>query len=455
MQSARVEREQPVPASCPRPRGLEGASGALMPDLASNAPIGLGGPHQQAQLLRVRELLAEVLPRNSFWRRRLSGVEPPEDIEGYRKLPFTSNRELSQDARSRPPFGSNLTYGLEAYTKYHQTSGTMGRPLAILDTASSWDWWGRCWGSVLDACGVEEQDRAFFAFSFAPFIGFWSAFDAVGQRGALAVPGGGASTTGRLRLLLETGCTVLFSTPTYALHMAQVAQRLGIDLAGSAVRKAVLAGEPGGSLPAVRRRITEAWGAQVYDHAGSSEIGAYGIPCPQGRGIYVNEQEFVAEVVEVGGSQPVGDGETGELVITNLGRWGCPVIRYRTGDLVRARREGRLLLEGGLLGRVDHMILLRGVNLHPSAIEEAIRREAGGAEFRITVTRRGEMDEATVEVEASPEACQAIRTEIRELFGVRVEIRDASPGTLPRWESKARRFRDLRQQFKRAVPSPR
>ena len=156
------------------------------------------------------------------------------------------------------------------------------RRCASWTRAESWEWWLCCWAKVLDACGVTGADRAFFAFSFAPFIGFWSAFDAVSRRGALTVPGGGADSSRRLRILLDTGCTALFCTPTYALHLAETARREGIDLAASSVRCAVLAGEPGGSIPAVRQRIAEAWGAVPYDHAGASEIGAYGIPCPQG-----------------------------------------------------------------------------------------------------------------------------------------------------------------------------
>ena len=159
----------------------------------------------------------------------------------------------------------------------------------------------------------------------------------------------------------------------------------------------------------------------------------------------MNEREFIAEVLAVNSEEPVADGDTGELVITNLGRPCCPVIRYRTGDLVRPRRlpEG-LLLEGGILGRVDQMMLIRGVNLHPSAIEEAVRRAAGKAEFRITVTREGAMDEAEVEVEASPEACRLIAEDVSSTFGVRVGVRDVERDSLPRWRAKAKRFRDLR-----------
>ncbi len=412
----------------------------------TSSPPGLAELDRWDQLDRVQEMLPAVLASNPFWQERLNGTATPRDAEGFRRLPLIANQDLSVDMREHPPFGSNLTYPIESYTKYHQTSGTIGTPLLVLDTARSWEWWCDCWDAVLDSCGVRSGDRAFFAFSFAPFIGFWSAYDAIARRNLLSVPGGGASTARRLRLLVETGCTVLFSTPTYALHMAEIAERDGIDIAGSSIRCAILAGEPGGSLPAVRQRISEAWDAGVFDHAGASEIGAYGIPCPDGRGVFINEREFVAEVLGVGDEAPVSDGQTGELVLTNLGRWGCPVIRYRTGDLVRPVRvaEG-LLLKGGVLGRVDQMMLIRGVNLHPSAIDEAVRREADNAEFRITVTRNGAMDEVEVEVEASAPQCRAIAEEVRNSFGVRVEVRGVPHASLPRWQAKAKRFRDLRE----------
>ena len=397
------------------------------------------------RLDRLRRMLSAVLAANDFQRDRLGAAPRVDSPADFRRLPLCAKAELADDARKNPPFGSNLTYPPERYARYHQTSGTTGAPLRILDTAESWEWWLRCWAKVLDACGVTGADRAFFAFSFAPFIGFWSAFDAVSRRGALTVPGGGADSSRRLRILLDTGCTALFCTPTYALHLAETARREGIDLAASSVRCAVLAGEPGGSIPAVRQRIAEAWGAVPYDHAGASEIGAYGIPCPQGRGMFVNEEEFIAEVLDPATLEPVEEGETGELVLTNLGRWGCPAIRYRTGDTVRPRRvaEG-LLLEGGILGRCDEMILVRSVNLYPAAIEEVIRRVAGTAEFRITARREGQMDEVDIELEAAASVCGKVRQEIRNEFGIRAPVRPLDRGALPRWQGKARRFRDLR-----------
>ncbi len=416
-----------------------------MRNVVASHPAGLAGLDRFEQLPRLEAMLAEVLAKNAFWRERLAGHEIPRSAEEFRRLPLTSNRDLSADVVDHPPFGTNLTYSTESYCRYHQTSGTIGKPLPILDTEASWSWWCDCWDAVLDASAVSPGDRALFAFSFAPFIGFWSAYSAVARRGIFSVPAGGASTLRRLHLIRSLGCTVLFCTPTYALRLVERAERSGIDTASSTIRTLILAGEPGASIPATRSRLETAWGAEVFDHAGSSEVGAYGIPYGKGLGILVNEREFIAEVLEVGGTTPVEDGETGELVLTNLGRWGSPVIRYRTGDLVRpARIEEGLLLEGGGLGRIDHMMLVRGVNVHPVVIEEAVRRWAGTAEFRITVRRSGAMDEVDVEVEADPTTCRSIADDVRSAFGVRIAFASVPRESLPRWEAKSRRVRDLR-----------
>ena len=407
------------------------------------------GIHTAAQLDRLRALFDEMLGTNRFQSARLGSV-PEIDKETFFRLPFLTKQELVADQAAHPPFGSNLTYPLERYTRYHQTSGTSGEPLRVLDTPETWDWWGRCWLEVLRGAGVTERDRAFFAFSFAPSIGFWSAYHGVSMLGAMTISGGGADSVQRLKLIAETGSTVLLSTPTYALHLAEVAAREGIGLASSTITRAIHAGEPGAGIPATRRRIEQAWGAKVFDHAGASEVGAFGVGDEEGRGVYVNEDEFIAEVIDPATLEPVEEGTDGELVITNLGRGAWPVIRYRTGDWVRARRvrsgemRGRLLLEGGILGRVDDMVTVRGVNVYPSAIEDVIRSISGAGEFRIVASTFAEMDEIGIEVEGDSAVSKAVARRIRDKIGLRVDVKPVEAGSLPRWEAKARRFDDRR-----------
>jgi phenylacetate-CoA ligase len=300
--------------------------------------------------------------------------------------------------------------------------------------------------------GITAADRLFFAFSFGPFLGFWTAFDAAGQLGCLCLPGGGMSSAARLRFLLDNDVTVVLCTPTYALHLAETSQQQGVPLAGSSVRALIVAGEPGGSIPATRARIEETWGARVFDHSGLTEVGPVAIECPEAPGgLHVLEGHHVAEVIDPDSGQPAPPGQVGELVMTNLGRLGSPLLRYRTGDLVqpdpRPCRCGRtfLRLDGGILGRVDQLIHVRGNNVYPSALEAIIRRFPEVAEYRIKVDRSGALTALRLEVEprsvdAGKEVAAQIGDAIREQLLFRAEVTVVPPGSLPRHEMKAQRI---------------
>lgn len=409
----------------------------------------------RSQWDRLNGMLGEVLRTNEFYRGKLGGALPAlETREQLSRLPFTTKQELVDDQLRRPPFGSDLTFPLERYVRVHQTSGTTGRPLYWLDTDESWDWWGECWKAVFRAAGVGPGDRVFFPFSFGPFIGFWSGWEGARKVGALAVSGGGQTTRQRLGSLVDYGATVLVCTPTYALHMAAEARRAGMDLAReSSVRVTVHAGEPGASIASTKRRIEEAWGARCFDHTGATEVGAFGFACnAPGEWVHVNEDEFVAEVVDVDGGEPLpADGGRGELVLTNLGRVGSPVIRYRTGDLVEARRgpcacgRSSLALDGGVLGRVDDMVVVRGVNVFPSAVERIVRQFPEIEEFRVDVRETEGLAELKVTVEPGPSESPAgleegVTRSILDNLRIRPTVEVAPPGTLPRFELKARRF---------------
>jgi phenylacetate-CoA ligase len=311
------------------------------------------------QLQRVIALLDEVLPRNAFYTRKLGAERRIACWDDFRALPFTTKTELAEDQLACPPYGTNLTYPIERYIKFHQTSGTTGKaPIRWLDTEESWDWWARCWGHVFRGAGVGPGDRIFYAFSFGPFIGFWAAYEGARKVGAMTMPGGGMQTEQRLQAMRDNAVTVLCCTPTYALRMAEVAEQMGIVLADIGVRATVHAGEPGASVPGVRARIEQAYGAKCHDHTGMTELGATGFTCQEQDGVHLIESEFVFEVIDPNTGQAVGEGEQGELVATNLGRAGMPLIRYRTGDLVELDpspcRCGRTFarLRGGILGRV-------------------------------------------------------------------------------------------------------
>jgi phenylacetate-CoA ligase len=270
--------------------------------------------------------------------------------------------------------------------------------------------------------------------------------------GHLCIPTGGLSTGARLQMILDNKVTVICCTPTYALRMVEVAQENKIDLKNSAVRALIVAGEPGGNIPETRKRIEQGFGARLFDHTGMTEIGSLGIECLENPGgVHLLESECIPEVIHPQTLKHVKDGELGELVITNLGRLGSPVIRYRTGDLVRMSRKlcscGRCFarLEGGILGRVDDMFIVRGNNVFPSAMESIIRRFPDVAEFRVEVYDQGGLSQVAIELEPQPSAdgadlCRRVGAAISDALSFRAEIRTVSPGVLPRFELKSRRF---------------
>ncbi len=401
------------------------------------------------QLDRLNNLLKTVLPQNSFYAEKLTGLKLPlESHQQLAELPFTSKDELVR-GRHDLDAAANLTYPLERYVRYHRTSGTHGRPLIVLDTADDWQWWIDTWQFVLDAAELGPQDRVVMAFSFGPFIGFWSAHDAVVARGALVIPTGGMDTLSRLEIIRGSGATAVFCTPSYALRMAEVAADNNVHLTALQVRKIVVAGEPGGSLPAVRDRIEAAWNAKVIDHAGASEVGPWGYAEIHGRGLRVVESDFIAEFLSVESGRPAGEGELSELVLTTLGRAGCPVIRYRTGDLVRPTwkvpgTNRFVLLEGGVLGRSDDMLIIRGVNVFPSSVEQILRSFPEVVEYRMTAQKAGEMDALSIEIEDHLNDPQRVATELRLRLGLNVDVRCVPIGSLPRFDGKGKRFVDER-----------
>jgi phenylacetate-CoA ligase len=415
------------------------------------------------QRRKLAAMFGAVRATNPFYRQKLADARIPAGCETIEALPFTTRAELEADQAAHPPFGTNLTYPLSCYSRYHQTSGTGGRPVRWLDTVESWGWFKRCWRYIYRAAGVGvapgggREDRLLFPFSFGPFIGFWAAFESAASMGLLTIPAGGLSTTARLRMLLDNEVTVVCCTPTYALRMAEVAAEQNIDLARSAVRALFVAGEPGGNIPETRSRIESAWGARLFDHSGMTEMGAVSFECAENPGgLHVTESEFIAEVVDPETLKPLPDGSTGELVLTNLGRWGSPLIRYRTGDQVRLTRaddsKGRCAcgrwfarLEGGILGRIDDMFIVRGNNVFPTAVEAVIRRFPEVAEFRLTVLEGGPLTQVRLEIEpaagVAPDGLVArVAHSVQESLSFRADVAHVPPGTLPRFEMKAKRF---------------
>ncbi len=418
-------------------------------------PLAPGGARTGATRVETRldTLLAAILPGNPFYSAKLRGIGPGSPLSS---MPFTLKRELIDDQAAHPPYGSNLTYPLDRYTHFSQTSATTtGTPLHWLDTPESWDWMTANWLRVYQAAGVGPGDRIFFAFSFGPFLGFWVGFEAAARLGCLAIPGGGMRSAARLRTIVEASATVLCSTPTYAIRLAEVAAEEGIDLAASKLRTLIVAGEPGGSVPATRGHISKLWrGARVVDHHGMTEIGPVSYGCPKRACVlHVIEDSYIAEVIDPITGHPVPRGVAGELVLTNLGRLGSPLIRYRTSDIVQAAPEEQcecgsrdLALNGGILGRTDDMLVVRGVNVYPSAVENILRGFDAVGEYRVEIQNQRTLPELSIQVEAAPahahDATLTHRLEaaLTNAFALRIPVTLVPQGSLPRYEMKARRW---------------
>ena len=401
--------------------------------------------------------LALLRKQNAFYRKKLESVTlPVSSLDDFLGMPFTTKQELVEDQADNPPYGTNLTFEHDAYTRIHATSGTTGRRLTCLDTNESWAWFTFCWQEIYRAIGINREDRIFTAFGFGPFVGFWAGYEAAQQIGALAIPGGAQSSEQRLHWLMEARATVLLSTPTYALRLIEVARENNIDLRTSAIRNTIHAGETGANVASIRAQIESAWGARCWDHAGMSEVGAWGYQCRDDQGLHLLESEFIAEVLSVDTGEPVGEGETGELILTNLGRWAMPALRYRTGDVVQwvstpcTCGSPFIRFPGGILGRVDDMIQVRGVNVYPSAVESIIRGAPAVVEFQVEISKERGMWELHIDLEVAPGAdSEAIRAGVAEALGnqlgIRATIEIAEPSSLPRYKLKARRFRFKRE----------
>ena len=405
-----------------------------------------------SRLRRLNDLLALVTERNPFQRTRIGGPTQLDAIDDLRRLPFTRKQDLLDDQRAHPPFGTNLTFGLNRYGHLNQTSGTTGQTLRVLDTDRDWEWWSAGLAHHLRAAGVGPDDRVALAYSFGPYVQFWASYAGVTGVGAMAIPLGGMDSVQRLTTIADYEATVFMATPSYAAHLAKVAAQNGLTAALSSVARIVCTGEPGASLPAMRERIETAWEARCYDHAGAAEAGPFAYPCAAAGGLHLYEDEFVCELIDSQGDEPVADGQLGELVVTALGRTGFPVVRYRTGDLVCATTEpcpaahpGRWLRDG-IPGRADDMVVVRGMNVFPSAIEQILRETTELGEFRITFYADPHaMDEVKVEAELPrPGDARLIQTRLRQRLGLRVRIVPVKPGILPAHTHKARRVADLR-----------
>ncbi len=432
------------------------------PVLETLDPEGL----RRLQLAKFQRLAAWAYARSPFYRRLFqeAGLEPG-DIKTWddvSRVPKVDKARLQAAQVEGPfPYGSRLCVPLTEVSQFHQTSGTTGRPVYQADTWADWEWQSECWSYILWAQGYRPRDRVFLAFGYNVFIAFWCGHTAAEKVGCEVVPGGGLDTAARVLKMQELRPTALMGTPTYLLNMARVAHEdLGIDPTGLGVTKITCAGEPGASIPATKARLEAAWGAKVFDHAGATEIGAWSYECAeQPGGMHVNQGMFLVEIEDVVTGRKIDEpGRPGRLIITAFDRRAQPCLRFDAKDIIQWAEApcpcGRTfpLIAGGVLGRADDITKVKGVLLSPGSIEAVVRGfDELGHEYEVVVERQGDRESITLKVELRPgaEGAEAavlarLANELRLKTNLGYGLEVHPYGSLPRYEVKARRFKDLR-----------
>ncbi|MFO8240564.1 MAG: AMP-binding protein [Dissulfuribacterales bacterium] len=427
-------------------------------------------PHSEIRRLQLRKFqrIFKWTYDNSRFHRRLydqAGVRPSDihSFDDIRRIPCVEKSMMRSVQRKDPfPYGDPLAVPLEEVVEFRQTSGTTGQPVYQADTWQDWEWWAESWAYIMWAQGYRPKDRVFLPFGYNVFVAFWAAHYATEKLGAEIVPGGVLDTQARILKIQELQATAMMATPTYVLSMADTArQKMGIDPRELGIQRITCAGEPGASIPSTKQRMEEAWNAKVYDHAGATEIGAWCYECEeQSGGLHVNEAFFLVEIQDIEtGEYIVEPGRRGKMIITALDRIGQPCVRFDSKDVIEWQEEscpcGRTfrLIKGGVIGRADDITKVKGVLLSPSAIEEVVRGVDGlGDEFEIIVDKVGDIDRISLKVEidkGKEDQRTAIETELKDQLRLKTNLRYKLEfhdyGTLPRYEVKAKRFKDLRK----------
>ncbi len=422
---------------------------------------------ERLQLEKFKRIFRWTWERSRFHRSLYdrAGITPDDirSLADVRRVPKVEKSMLRGIQRKDPfPYGDALCLPLDEVTEYHQTSGTTGQPVYQADSWTDWEWWNECWAYVLWSQGYRPRDRVFLPFGYNVFVAFWAGHYAAEKIGCEVVPGGVLDTQARILKIQEIQATAMMGTPTYLLGMAETARtKMGLDPRELPVGKITCAGEPGAGIPATKKRLESAWNARVYDHAGATEIGAWSFECRhQPGGIHVNEAFFLVEVEDMDTGEIIEEpGRSGKMVITALDRRAQPCVRFDSKDVVAWAEEpcpcGRTfrVLSGGVIGRADDITKVKGVLLAPSAIEEVVRGMEGlGDEYEVVVERTGDRESITLKVEIAPEARERqkevevrLRDQLRlkTNLGYVLEMHDV--GTLPRYDVKAKRFKDLRK----------
>ena len=407
------------------------------------------------QLKRLRASLKNACENVPLHRERMRARKlRPQDmrtLDDVRELPFT----LKTDLREHYPFGM-FARPRESLARLHASSGTTGKPTVVGYTARDLATWADLMARSMACAGARPGDVVHNAYGYGLFTGGLGAHYGAERLGATVVPMSGGSTERQVLLIQDFGARVLCATPSYALNIAEVAEREGVDLRASKLEIGLFGAEPWSE--GLRREIEARLGLKALDVYGLSEIMGPGVAveCEAQDGLHAWEDHFLFEIIDPDSGQPVSEGQSGELVITTLTKEALPMIRYRTRDITRATTArcacGRSHLRlQRITGRNDDMLIIRGVNVYPSQIEAVLMGLPGVApHYQLVVERNGSLDELTVEVEAASleymleDLQERVRHQIKSMVGITTDVVVKKPGEIPRSQGKAVRVRDLR-----------
>jgi phenylacetate-CoA ligase len=418
---------------------------------------------------RIEDFQSEALPRqlsyvaeNSVHYGRVFadlGFDP-RDFRGFddlRKLPLTRKKDYVAGLADDPPFGTFRAVSMADAARVHYSSGTTSRPAPVLWSHDDLDRWSDLYARFLYAQGLRKEDVFHCMFGYSWFVGGLGATLAAQHLGALVIPGGSVDTERQIDTILEYKPRCVIGTPSFMAHIAEAAAKRGIDLRESTVEMVCVGGEPGASIPGTRERIEGQWGAKMFDCYGALECQPIGWETALQNGPTLAEDFIYVEILDPETDEPVPDGTPGVLVLTHLDKQACPLVRWWTGDIVTRNSsmspDGRThaRLEGGVQGRADDMLIVRGVNLFPSAVEDVVRAHSGTTnEYALVVDdsmkdpETGFLKRIVLRVERADTGdetlAESLGARLREKLNVRFDIEVLEPGALPRTVHKAKRL---------------
>ncbi len=433
--------------------------------------------HQQI-LEKLRAQVRWAYQHSNMYRRLWKDTDTDPNciasLEDFHRLPFLTKDVIREDQALHPPFGSNLCEPPENLFRIHGSTGTTGAPTILAISKGDWRRIAEAHARVMWGMGIRPSDTVFIAAPFSLYMGSWGALLGAERLGARSFPFGAGNpgqTRMAVRWLQATRPTVFYGTSSFALYLAETAREEGVDpQEGFGFRIMFFSGEPGASVPATRRLLQETYGAKIMDSGSTAEMSPWmsNGQCSEGQGMHLWQDIVLTEVVDRDTKQVVPYGHEGVPVYTHLERTSQPMIRFWSGDLTRWIDDpcpcGRTYprLPRGIYGRVDDMVIIRGENVYPSAVENVVRGFPGlSGEFRLVVTRERAMDRLIVLAEYAEDTAQSARsnisaldtlrrrveTELRSALGVRADVELKAPGELERTQFKAKRVIDQRDFF--------